>query len=391
MSTAASVALGEVTTIERDIVDPSSIQDGTIYVGLENIESGGRFVDVRAVGSGELASSKFAFTPRHLLYGKLRPYLANIARPEFAGICSTDILPVLPGPRVDRGYLAWLLLSPGMVSLAASRATGANLPRLSPSALSEMRIPLPGLSEQRRIAEILDKADALRAKRRAAIAQLDTLTQSIFFDTFGDPTKNSKGWSIRRFGEVLSLPLRNGLSPSSSGTVRAKVLTLSAITGADFDSAAWKVGTFKSPPPPDQSVAEDDFLICRGNGNLNLVGRASFPASSMEDVTFPDTIIAARPSQKHLERAYLQHVWHTPAVRSQIEAVARTTNGTLKINQTMLEEVQLVIPPTYLQRDFARRVAVIRRTRGAAQRAHGDLDRLFTSLQHHAFTRLSCR
>jgi len=206
------VALSDVAVIEREIVDSAAIETGTLYVGLENIESGGRFVGVRPVDAGELASSKFAFTPQHLLYGKLRPYLAKIARPDFKGICSTDILPVLPGPDLDRSYLAWLLLTPEMVALANSRATGANLPRLSPTSLAELRIPLPPLPEQRRIAEILDKADALRAKRRAALAQLDTLTQSIFLDMFGDPATNPKGWPQVPIGDHAS-KIGSGATP----------------------------------------------------------------------------------------------------------------------------------------------------------------------------------
>ena len=55
-------------------------------------------------------------------------------------------------------------------------------------------LPLPPLAEQRRIAEVLDRAEALRAKRRAALAQLDSLTQSLFLDLFGDPATNPKGW-----------------------------------------------------------------------------------------------------------------------------------------------------------------------------------------------------
>ena len=60
--------------------------------------------------------------------------------------------------------------------------------------LEELGIPLPPLAEQRRIAEVLDRAEALRAKRRAALAQLDSLTQSLFLDLFGDPVTNPKGW-----------------------------------------------------------------------------------------------------------------------------------------------------------------------------------------------------
>ena len=198
-----TVALHDVATIEREVVEASAIDDGTVYVGLENIQSGGDFVDVRKVESGELASSKFAFTPRHLLYGKLRPYLAKVARPQFDGICSTDILPVLPGADLDRDYLAHFLLRPESIALANSRATGANLPRLSPRALAEIRIPLPPLPEQWRIAEVLDRAEALRAKRRAALAQLDTLTQSIFLDMFGDPIQNPQGFPVRAMIDLV--------------------------------------------------------------------------------------------------------------------------------------------------------------------------------------------
>jgi type I restriction enzyme S subunit len=166
-------ALGEIAEIDRHGIDPSLIVAGTLFVGLENITGEGGFDGVSPVAAGELASTKFKFSPKHILYGKLRPYLRKIARPQFSGICSTDILPILPGPEVDRSYLAHFLRTDSMVRLAESRSSGANLPRLSPSALAEFEIPLPPLPEQRRVADILDKAEALRAKRREAIAGID--------------------------------------------------------------------------------------------------------------------------------------------------------------------------------------------------------------------------
>ncbi len=72
--------------------------------------------------------------------------------------------------------------------------SGTGQPFIKPSDVKAHRVFLPPLPEQRRIAEILDKADALRAKRRAALTQLDTLTQSIFLDMFGDPATNPKAW-----------------------------------------------------------------------------------------------------------------------------------------------------------------------------------------------------
>ncbi len=162
-----AVPLREIATISRYTVKPEDITSGTTYVGLEHITDEGRFAGVGTVVSGELASNKFRFDERHILYGKLRPYLRKIALPTFRGICSTDILPILPGPHVDRNYLYHYLRTPAMVELATSRSAGANLPRLSPGQLASFEIPFPPLPEQRRIAAILDAADALRTKRRA--------------------------------------------------------------------------------------------------------------------------------------------------------------------------------------------------------------------------------
>src|SRR5690606_28900738 len=102
-----------------------------------------------------------------------------------SGVCSTDILPILPGPDLDRGYLFHYLSQPTVIALAASQATGANLPRLSFKALERLEIPLPPLDEQRRIAAILDQADTVRVRRRRVLSELDKIVESIFHSMFG--------------------------------------------------------------------------------------------------------------------------------------------------------------------------------------------------------------
>jgi type I restriction enzyme, S subunit len=150
--------LGNIAEIERKSVLPNNIQNGTKYVGLEDIDGEGNISDFHEVVNGDLASNKFLFDSNHILYGKLRPYLRKIARPEFPGICSTDILPIRPSHQVDRDFLYYQLRQPYYIDLATSQSTGANLPRLSPKALAEFPIAFPPLDEQRRIAAILDNA-----------------------------------------------------------------------------------------------------------------------------------------------------------------------------------------------------------------------------------------
>jgi type I restriction enzyme S subunit len=155
--------LGEVASLERKSLLPEEIETGTSYLGLEHIESGGRILSYQRVCAGELQSNKFIFDPGTLLYGKLRPYLAKICIPDREGCCNTDILPIRPSQKLDISYLQHVLLWKPYVDKANSLCSGANLPRISPSSLLGIQIPLPTLEEQRRIAAILDKGESIKA------------------------------------------------------------------------------------------------------------------------------------------------------------------------------------------------------------------------------------
>jgi type I restriction enzyme S subunit len=239
------------------------------------------------------------------------------------------------------------------------------------------------MPEQRRIADILDRADGVRRKRKEAIALTEELLRSAFLEMFGDPVTNPKGWPVRRFVDVLTMPLRNGLSPSTAGNHAAKVLTLSAITRGAWDAAAVKDGAFAVEPWTDVRLDSRDLLICRGNGNAALVGTAAFPSRSDPTVVFPDTMIAARVDPALLNNDFLTHLWRTPLVRRQIEASARTTNGTFKVNQTAVENVAVVVPPMAKQQAFGAFAAKVQRLRERfGDPAH---DALFDALVQSAF------
>jgi len=212
--------------------------------------------------------------------------------------------------------------------------------------LKETMIPLPSIEEQKRIAAILDAADALRAKRRESIVQLDALLQSTFLDMFGDPVTNPMRWEVVSMQSIAGKSLRNGISASTTGSIQGQVLTLSAITSSKYDGACCKHVNFDRIPQINQLVTEDTFLICRGNGNKKMVGIGAFPRNCRGRVVFPDTIIASRPDLSRIERAYLQFVRASRKVREQIESGARTTNGTYKINQAMLNSVTFPLPPS---------------------------------------------
>ena len=202
---------------------------------------------------------------------------------------------------------------------------------------------------------------------------------------FGDPISRCPKWPLERFGELLAEPLRNGLSPAKDGQHFAKVFTLSAITGDGFDETAWKDAAFARQPEKERQASENLFLICRGNGNRRLVGSGRFPVRLAESMVFPDTMIAAVSQRDRLSPAFLESAWQQTSARSQIEAGARTTNGTFKINQTVIEDIRLPVPPLPLQNEFTLRVTDIRDLETQQASSRRRLDDLFASLLHRAF------
>ena len=132
-------ALDSVAILDRQSIHPLEAEPATPYLGLEHLDGDGAINCVQTIGSAGLKSNKFQFSDRHVLFGKLRPYLRKIAKPTFSGVCSTDIIPILPKDGVSRDYLFYFLRTPNSVNLATSRCTGANLPRLSPRAIQKFR------------------------------------------------------------------------------------------------------------------------------------------------------------------------------------------------------------------------------------------------------------
>ncbi len=376
------VELGSVATIERSGVDPRAVDPETLYIGLEHIERGGRIIGHDTVAAAELASTKFQFTPEHVLFGKLRPNLGKVSRPWFAGVCSTDILPIRPGQDLDRNYLAHYLAQPSMVDFAASRASGANLPRLGPAVLTSFPIPLPPLPEQRRIAAILDHADALRAMRRQVLSHLDSLTQSIFHDMFGDPDASTENIA---FGSVATLSGgRNLVAADSSADSPFRVLKISAVTTGQFKPNESKPLPPEYVPPAGHLVRAGDLLMSRAN-TTELVGAVAHVGSTPPNLALPDKVwrfdwnVEAEP-------VFFHALLSTPAIRRRISRLSSGTGGSMKnVSKAKLETMPIPSVATDLQRAFverARQVAYQGELMLAASAADSSL---FASLQSRAF------
>lgn len=201
--------------------------------------------------------------------------------------------------------------------------------------------------EQIRICERIDKINRLIQLHKEEIIELEKITKSRFVELFV-----GKNYDIVKAGSIIK-EMRNGVSPSTSGGHFEKVLTLSAITQGKFDDKAWKEGFFTDCPSTEKRITEDDFYICRGNGNKSLVGMGVYALGNRPDLVFPDTVIAAHIDTERMVLPYLWIMWQQPEVRKQLESGARTTNGTYKINQKVISKIKIICPPINEQEVFA--------------------------------------
>ena len=381
-------ALDSIAILDRQSIHPSEAEAATPYLGLEHLDGDGGINCIETVGSAGLKSNKFQFSDRHVLFGKLRPYLRKIAKPEFSGVCSTDIIPILPKNGVSRDYLFYFLRTPETVNLATSRCSGANLPRLGPKQLASFQIPLPPLAEQKRIAGILDAADALRAKRREALAQLDTLLQSTFLDMFGDPSRS--GWTMvtveavasSQSGAIRTGPFGSQLLHSEFVDEGIRVLGIDNAVTNEFREGEPR---FITPQKYEQlrryTVQPRDVLITI----MGTCGRCA---------VVPDSICTAI-NTKHLccitldHRRCLPEFMHAyflehPIARRYLEQSAK---GAIMsgLNMRIIKTLPIPAVPLDLQHRFAAIVQSVEQQK-ANQRAHlAELDTLFASLQSRAF------
>ncbi len=174
------VKLGEVCEEERQIIEGRSCDAEALpYLSLEHIESNTGRILRQPYGSieDEGVSTTFRFTPCHVLYGKLRPYLNKVALPEFEGRCTTEIIPLRHNPNITREFLALILRRRETVEYAMQGKTGSRMPRADMGHLFALQIPLPPPPEQQRIVAILrEQMAAVEKARKAAQEELETIS-----------------------------------------------------------------------------------------------------------------------------------------------------------------------------------------------------------------------
>lgn len=296
-----------------------------------------------------------------------------------------DVWDIRPGFRLCLSYMERYLKSPAALSFFAAklRSTTARRRTLPDDLFLSLPVPLPPLPEQRRIAAILDQADALRAKRRAALAQLDEMAQAIFVEMFGDPQENPKNWATVPCADLCNrINVGVVVKPASyyceSGVPAVRGTNIKPY-GIDLSDIVYFSAKDSNGPLAKSRLWAGDVVIVRtGQPGLAAVVPAALDGANAID------IIIVTPNTKLISPVFLRELLNSKGGRQMILAQSR---GQIQqhFNIGSLATAELIAPPIKLQLKFAERLEAVSDLRTAAMGSRSEFDALFASLQHRAF------
>ena len=247
-----------------------------------------------------------------------------------------------------------------------------------------MKSPLPPLAEQRRITEVLDQAEALRARRRAALAQLDSLTQSLFLDLFGDPATNPKGVNIEPLDNYLLFVTSGGrgwaesYAPTGSRFIRSLDVQMNHIGNDDI---AFVAAPDNAEARRTRVKAGDVLLTITGS----RIGRVAPVPEDLEGSFISQHVAILRVDSKRIEPGFLSFFLSFDAGGQRQIAKAQSGQTKPGLNFEQIRRFQVPVPPIELQSEFARQVTAVEKLKRAQCASLAELDALFATLPHRAF------
>lgn len=301
-------------------------------------------------------------------------------------IFASYLIRVRPCEEVDPGYLARFFQSSGYWSQIAAKANGAAQPGVNASKLGELVVPLPPLPEQRRIAAILDQAHALRRLRRRSLSRLSDLGQAIFFEMFGDPALNPKGFRMR--------PLRDVACRFSDGPFGSNLKSAHYVEDGVRVIRLQNIGVNEFVDNDSAFISPDHFASLRKHECLPgdiLVGTLGDPnlRACIQPGWLPQALNKADCVQIRVDAAvasneYVCALLNIPSVEMMAHSLVLGQTRA-RISMGRLRDLLVPIAPKELQDEFAKVIAKQREKIQLAEKALRSTNVLFASLQHRAF------
>ena len=287
-----------------------------------------------------------------------------------------------PGNKVDGKYFSHFFRTNSYRQNVSALAAGVNINNLKKEHLDNLKISLPPLPEQQRIARILDQADAIRTKRHASLALFDELVVSVFRD-----------WRAAA-GEAELMHLQDVAVVTSGITkgrrVNADTREVPYVAVANVQDGYLDLRNLKSIEATEAeirkySLKKNDLLLTEG-GDPDKLGRGALWSGQEHPVIHQNHIFRVRMDPSVMNPEFLSQHVRSQEAKNYFLRSAKQTTGIASINMSQLKMLPVPVPPIAVQQEFAARVETINAQRALVERALEKDEELFASLQSRAFS-----
>lgn len=356
----------------NNITDRGLVYDELVYVPEQRVSAYQRLRRFDVVIAASSGSKD--------VVGKAAPVLDDFDG-SFGAFCKV----LRPNQKVDPRYFAHFFKTKHYRQTVSALAAGANISNLRNEHLEDLDIPLPSLSEQMRIAEVLDRAETLRRQRQSALDWLSMLVDVMFAELFQGALSAAR-WPIVRLGDVAAI--QGGLQLSGKRAalpIEVPYLRVANVYRGYIDLT--EVKTLRATPEEVSRtrLLANDLLIVEGHGNATEIGRCALWDGSVDPCVHQNHLIRVRVDQERLDPVFLCHYLNSPQGRQHLLRSAKTTSGLNTISTSNVKETPVVVPPMSLQKQFVERVTRVERVRATNLASLAQLEALYASLQHRAF------
>jgi type I restriction enzyme S subunit len=289
-----------------------------------------------------------------------------------------------PRQSVDIGYLCRHLEQYDVRPFTS----GTTRLKLNKSQAQRIPISLPPLPVQKRIAAILDAADAMRAKRRESIEQLESLLQATFLEMFGDPVTNPKEWNESALlGDVADITsgLTKGRKLRNQSTREVPYLAVVNVQDRHLVLDPLKTIEATNAEIDKYRLLRNDLLLTEG-GDRDKLGRGTLWQDELPECIHQNHIFRVRLHDERWVPVFLNWLAGSNRGKRYFLSQAKQTTGIASINLSQLKRFPLLLPPLHLQQRFASIVEAIESHKVRLETQYAELDALFASLQVRAFS-----
>jgi len=296
-------------------------------------------------------------------------------------VFASYLIRVRPSVKVDSGYLARFFQTPNYWHQIDKSSTGTAQAGVNASNLKKLAVPLPSIAEQRRIAAILDRADAVRRKRQKAIALTEELLRSAFLEMFGDPVANPKHWEVVELGTVTESKLGKMLwKEASTGLNPVPYLGNSHVRWRSFNLSDLPEMDFSESELEKLDLRNGDLLVCEGGE----VGRCAIWRNQIQRISFQKALHRVRCNVSKVLPEYLQEYFFLMAKQGGLNS--STSVATIAhLTGVKLKQLPLPLPPIDMQYRFQKFYKLYEDSIEKYDKTLKEQENLFNSLLQRAF------